>query len=538
MGGKRGESRKPKIKKGVEEHRQTVPVHIREQHAPHISLHARCSSFGVSDSGTESSSIPIHCSNVVSIQTNAPRSSSTRGQGSNNSKRGRCCTLHSACHSSICHSSSNLTSCRSNELIFISSKQTHDGFHHPTSSIQEQPGRNRLSTVVSGSYTVSYYERLLVLGRHFCEYLHLKSDGIRNTGKENGKKFTAWLRYIASGYSDIDLSCILHKLGDVWRSWMDTATRIIPYAVLTGGVVTSMFLLANPASAAQPVTPPIPDYFHSFLYWLLGWIFRLVCGVVYTLPIWIFTSTGFIHTFSLVTVLSISLIGLKGVWKGISMGYAKQEASNKEVGGIVWRLVLVMIGIGFLPMGLDVATRIINRVTLAIGRFGFSQVTNMPDISSLNNAVITQSFTDIDVFGMAIFDALLLWNAIPLLFQAGRRWVDMAILGVVSPLALSCFVFEDTKHYGRTWWNGVKRIGIEQIWQVSLLAFLLLLMFGSKQITGPADVLVKVLLLIGGLSRMKQPPTFMPRGEKSKMGRSIQKRITDTAKKLVIPKKS
>ncbi|GEN35931.1 hypothetical protein ADA01nite_33910 [Aneurinibacillus danicus] len=302
--------------------------------------------------------------------------------------------------------------------------------------------------------------------------------------------------------------------------------------------MASMFLFANPVSAAEPVTPPIPDYAHSFLYWLLGWIFRLICGVVYTLPIWIFTSTGFMHTFSLVTILSISLIGIKGVWKGISTGYAKQEVSNKEIGGMVWRLVLVMIGIGFLPMGLDTITRLINRVTLAIGKFGFSQVTSTPDVSYLNNAVITQGFSDIDVFSMAIFDALLLWNAIPLLFQAGRRWVDMTILGVVSPLALSCFVFEDTKHYGRTWWNGVKKIGVEQIWQVSLLAFLLLLMFGSKQITGPADVFVKFLLLIGGLSRMKQPPSFMPRDGKSKMGRSVQKRITDTAKKLVVPKKS
>jgi len=540
MGGKRGESRQPETKKGVEAHSQTVPVHFREQHAPHISLHARRSSLRVSDSRFGPGRVPVQCNSVVSIQANDPRHSSATSQGPNNSERSRyrtfCSSSSSADHSTSfrCHTNNRPSYYSSNR----DAKQTFDGKHHSRSDIQPTAGRYGFGRYVPGCYTFSYTQRLLVLSRHLSEFLYFKRDWIRCISKENGKKSITRDGNTASGDSNFNFDCLFRKLDDVRRAWLGVAPKVMPYAVLAGGVVASMFLLANPVSAAEHVQPPIPDYFHSFLYWLLGWIFRLICGVVYTLPVWIFTSTGFMHTFSAVAILSISLIGLKGVWKGVATGYAKQEVSNKEIGGMVWRLVIVMIGIGFLPTGLDAATHIINRVTLTIGKFGFAQITGKPDVSTLNNAVITKGFTDIDVFGLAIFDALLLWNAVPLLFQAGRRWVDMAILGVVSPLALSCFVFEDTKHYGRTWWNGVKKIGVEQIWQVSLLAFLLLLMFGSKQITGPADVFVKVLLLIGGLSRMKQPPTFMPSGGKSKMGRSVQKRITDTAKKLVIPKKS
>jgi hypothetical protein len=290
-------------------------------------------------------------------------------------------------------------------------------------------------------------------------------------------------------------------------------------------VLTATFALASPVHAEDYLAEKFKDTYSSYVYWIFGWIFRLLCGVVFTLPTWIFTSHTFFHIFSLVSILSISLIGVKALWHGITTGVGKGSQSDKDVTQIVGWLALSMFGIGLLPMGLQTATYIINRITLSIGKIGFSEMTNVADITSLGSFVETYAYQEFDILAMLIFDIMLIWQAIPLLFQAGQRWVNMAALGVVGPLALSSFVFNDTKHYGHMWWNSIKRMGLVQIWQVAFCSLLLLLMFGAKEITGASDVFVKILMLIGGLRMLKSPPGFIVRDRSSSVGRKVQKAI-------------
>jgi hypothetical protein len=286
-----------------------------------------------------------------------------------------------------------------------------------------------------------------------------------------------------------------------------------------------MFANASPVYAEDYIAEEYKTKYASAVYWIFGWIFRLLCGIVFTLPTWIFTSHTFFHTFSLVSLLSLSLIGIKLLFHGIVIGIGKGAQSTKDVEKTVGRIFLSILGISFLPIGLQTATYILNRVTLAIGKFGFSEMVSVGDISTLGGFIQTYAHQEFDVFAMLIFDIMLLWQAIPLMFQAGQRWVNMAALGAVGPLALSTFIFDDTKKYGHMWWNSIKRLGLVQIWQVSFFSFLLLLMFGAKEITSTSDIFVKVLMLIGGLQSLKNPPSFVMRDRRSGMGRTVQRAI-------------
>src|SRR5690606_19438467 len=107
------------------------------------------------------------------------------------------------------------------------------------------------------------------------------------------------------------------------------------------------------------------------------------------------------------------------------------------------------------------------------------------------------------------FDIALIGMLIPVLLQNFRRWFELLVLAVVSPLALSCSVFKAHEHFYHIWLNAIKKKSLTQLVYAIYLVIIGTLMFGTKTPETGLDLLTKLGIMIGGLYSMANLPLFI-----------------------------
>ena len=98
---------------------------------------------------------------------------------------------------------------------------------------------------------------------------------------------------------------------------------------------------------------------------------------------------------------------------------------------------------------------------------------------------------------------------IPVFLQNFRRWADILMLGAVTPLALSCWVFKSQEHLFHMWWTNIKKSSLTQLVYATFLLIIGTLMFGTKTPDTIMDIMVKIGIVIGCLWRMNTLPSFV-----------------------------
>ncbi|MGV3163515.1 hypothetical protein, partial [Streptococcus hyovaginalis] len=98
---------------------------------------------------------------------------------------------------------------------------------------------------------------------------------------------------------------------------------------------------------------------------------------------------------------------------------------------------------------------------------------------------------------------------VPVLWQNGRRFFDIMVLGVVSPLALTAWIFDPYRHLFRQWWDNVKHLSLVQVYYSLFLLILGWFIFGIPTPSAITGMIVKMLVVIGGFNRMTSPPRIV-----------------------------
>lgn len=261
---------------------------------------------------------------------------------------------------------------------------------------------------------------------------------------------------------------------------------------------------------------------------LLAWIYDLCTGLILKTPLFLFDNEWFTTMslgFSGVAVGMVVVLTIIECIKRMLSG-ASKKIRPMEFTTIMKRWSLVAGVTSVTPFLFKSAFKLLNFISGKLTSMGSDIMTA---------SALTTTFSTIDVITLLVFDAILISTVIPMLWTNGRRFFDLLVLGVVAPVALSCWVFDSHKHFFNQWWSNVKHLSLVQVYHSLFLLIIGLFIFG---IPFPADftgTVVKLLVVIGGFSRMTSPPRII--SNKLDNGKGLDEvmksNVKETSKKLI-----
>jgi hypothetical protein len=248
----------------------------------------------------------------------------------------------------------------------------------------------------------------------------------------------------------------------------------------------------------------------------LKWVYEFLAGFVLKTPLWLFSNEWFMKIAFMFCFVSFCVTIIFGVTDGIKRILNKPYT---KVSRILKGMPLVLLGSGFFPLVFEHLFTFLNTLSSHITKIGSSQVV---PIATKINAI---DIGTLDAIALLGFDIVVIGMMIPLIMQMARRWFDILALGALTPIALSCSLFDDHKGYFKAWLSSLTKLTLFQLYYAIFIAFMGILIFGvSTEEFG--SLLVKCLIIIGGLWRMAYPPSIIKYNLDS--GADVQKVYRDT----------
>jgi hypothetical protein len=256
----------------------------------------------------------------------------------------------------------------------------------------------------------------------------------------------------------------------------------------------------------------LPENLPRYSAEILASVYEFLSGTILLTPLFLFNSTNSLDTvlkFSGVAILTTIILTMVEAIK--RMLKKKHTDSNT----VYKRFFLAITASGFSPFIFTGAFQIINMVTKAIASLGKSEISRFELFSSYNEhiplvlAPIAFATTGLDTFLLLAFDVAVIALLIPITLQAGRRFWDLLCLSSMSPLALTAWVFDDYKHYTSMWWQNVKKLSMTQIVYAAFIAIMGIFMYSTRGITEGGGLILKLIIILGGLNRMLNMPQFV-----------------------------
>lgn len=232
---------------------------------------------------------------------------------------------------------------------------------------------------------------------------------------------------------------------------------------------------------------------------ILNWVFELVSNVIWT-PVFLFDNDWFrdmLHKFSLI---SVGLVSTFALFEGFKRILNLKNTTNLTE--IAKRFPLAIAVAGFAPLAFVKAIEWLNRAT----QYVISMATNM--------IATEQTMSPLNLFdqvGMFLFNILFLALCVPIILHHGRRWFDMLVLGVLTPFAMSAYVFNSLSKWHREWWSNLKSLYLVQFVYAIFFSMLSVIMFAVPFPEDAKGSFAKALILLGGFWRMAFPPSFVTR---------------------------
>lgn len=234
---------------------------------------------------------------------------------------------------------------------------------------------------------------------------------------------------------------------------------------------------------------------------LFSYIYEILTKIVIHTPLFIFNNPYLKNTSLTLSIISITLVTILTVFESI-MQISKQR--HTKFTDILKRYPIAIAITGFTPFLFEKGFTAINKLSSAITHIG--GVVNRNDL-----ALISAPSSGLDVLIMLIFDGMLLGLLIPILLQNGRRWFDLLVLAVISPLAFTAFCFDRHRHYFDKWLTHVKKLSLVQIVYAMFIMLMGVMLYGTRFMTGGLfEVFIpKALITLGCLHALSNPPKFI-----------------------------
>jgi hypothetical protein len=169
------------------------------------------------------------------------------------------------------------------------------------------------------------------------------------------------------------------------------------------------------------------------------------------------------------------------------------------------RYAIAVTASGFAPFAFKEGFSLLNELSNAIMKIGGGI-----DGGNINGLISGETVGFFDTLIIILFDLTTIALLIPVCLQAGRRWWDLFCLAAVTPLALSCYVFDRHQHYYKLWWNRVKSLSMVQLVYSVFILMMGIFIFATQSMQGGIYTLfIKLLIVAGGLYRLANPPRFV-----------------------------
>jgi hypothetical protein len=234
---------------------------------------------------------------------------------------------------------------------------------------------------------------------------------------------------------------------------------------------------------------------------LLTAVYNFLAKLILQTPLFIFNNPYLKNTSLTFALISITVVTILTVLESFMQMMNKKHTDFKI---IIKRWAIVAGVSGFLPFAFESGFNFLNKLTDAISKIG---TVNGGNINGFINGETVGFF---DTLILILFDLSAIALLIPVCLQAGKRWFDLMCLAAISPLALSSWVFDRHKHYFFTWWNRVKSLSLVQLVYAVFILIMGIFIFSTQSIHGGIfTLIIKLLIVIGGLIRMNNPPRFV-----------------------------
>jgi hypothetical protein len=241
----------------------------------------------------------------------------------------------------------------------------------------------------------------------------------------------------------------------------------------------------------------------KFSYDLLVWIFDFLSQIVLTTPVLLFDNSWFKTTLLSFAVISVTLISaltmIEGIKRMLGIGYTNMR-------NVLVKLPVALAVTGFAPFIFVEGAKLLNKASDLILNMGTSK---MYELSTYNSYRVTSMASAMDTIALILFDGLFIYLCFPIILYHGRRWFDLIALGVMTPLAMTSWLFNGLSRFHAMWWSSLKALSLVQLMYAVFITLLALIMFAIPFPTTWAGMMTKLLVILGGLYRMAYPPHFV-----------------------------
>lgn len=238
---------------------------------------------------------------------------------------------------------------------------------------------------------------------------------------------------------------------------------------------------------------------------LMSSLYELSSTLILKTPLWIFNNEWFENTTYQFSLLCIGLVSVLTAIEGVKQMLPKMRGKRTtstpmDIKDIGKRWFLVSGIITAVPYLFQKAFQGLNFVSDKLIAMG---------VSTMDTVALPEEIKMFDVITLIIFNIILIGTIIPVLWKNGRRFFDIMILGVVSPFALTAWIFNSYKHWFRQWWEQLKHLALVQVYYALFLLVLGWFIFGVPTPDDFIGVCIKILVVIGGFARMVNPPRLI-----------------------------
>lgn len=228
-------------------------------------------------------------------------------------------------------------------------------------------------------------------------------------------------------------------------------------------------------------------------------MYELVTTLILKTPLWIFDNVWFEQTTYKFSLIAVGVVSTMTLVEGIKRKLKKKHMNLKDIG----KRWFIVAGLSTaVPFMFYHSFKFINLVSDLIISANKDMIAN-PDMAVLEV---------FDILVMLCFNVVLAGITVPVLLKNAKRFWDILMLGLLSPLAGVAWIFDSWRHWFSQWWSNLKRLSLVQIIYAFYLLVIGTFLFGANIVPGDLNsAIMKSLIVIGGFMGLLNPPNIVGR---------------------------
>lgn len=240
----------------------------------------------------------------------------------------------------------------------------------------------------------------------------------------------------------------------------------------------------------------LPEHITTFTTTLTSEIYTLIGNLIFKTPLWIFDNEWFDNTTYLFSIVAIGMVTILTIVEGFKRKFQKKHVDILTISRR-WFIVAGLSSI--VPFIFYHAFKILNFVSDLIIGLNADIIKNPID----------ETLKAIDILILLAFNVALVVLAIPILLRNAKRFFDIMVSAVISPLAGVCYIFNSYRGLFNHWWKSLVSNSLVQVIYAFYLLIIGLFIYGAPTPSDTTGIFIKMLIVIGGFMSLSNPPTFL-----------------------------